>query len=89
MTTDYVIFIGQRTMHTAILLLAPILGTGLVVGILISLFQTLTQIREMTMTLIPKIAAVGFVIMLLMPWILDVAIGFTQEIFAQIQTITQ
>ncbi len=89
MTTDYVIYIGTETIKTAIIILAPLLGTGLVVGILVSLFQTVTQIREMTLTLIPKMAAVGLVILLFLPWFIDVVVSFTQEIFKQIPLMTQ
>lgn len=84
MNVDYVIFIMKETMKTAMLLLTPVLGAGLVVGVLVSLFQTVTSIREMTLSLIPKMAAVAIVIMVLTPWFLDVLITFTLEIFKQI-----
>ncbi len=84
MNVDYVIYITRETLQTAVLILTPILGAGLVVGVLVSLFQTVTSIREMTLSLIPKMAAVAFVILLLTPWFLDVLLSFTQEIFKQI-----
>lgn len=84
MNTDYVVYISRETLMTAIYILAPILGTGLIVGVLVSLFQTITSIREMTLTFIPKMAFVGLVILLLIPWFLDIIIGFTNEIFNQI-----
>ncbi len=84
MNVDYVIYIMEETMKTAMLLLTPILGAGLIVGIIVSLFQTVTSIREMTLSLIPKMVAVALVIMLLIPWFLDVLMTFTQEIFKQI-----
>ncbi|MBN2280462.1 MAG: flagellar type III secretion system protein FliQ [Candidatus Marinimicrobia bacterium] len=84
MNVDYVIFITKETLKTAMLLLTPVLGAGLVVGIIVSLFQTVTSIREMTLSLIPKMAVVALVIMLLIPWFLDVLMTFTIEIFKQI-----
>jgi len=84
MNVDYVIFITKETLKTAILMLTPVLGAGLIVGVLVSLFQTVTSIREMTLSLIPKMAAVAFVILLLIPWFLDVLMTFTTEIFKQI-----
>jgi len=84
MNVDYVIFISRETLKTAAFILVPILGTGLIVGIAVSLFQTVTSIREMTLTFIPKMACVGLVIILLIPWFLDILTSFTYEIFDQI-----
>ncbi len=84
MTVDYLIFIAKETLRTAIFILGPLLGAGLITGIVVSLFQTVTSIREMTLTLIPKMVAVALVAILLMPWFLDVILNFTQEIFRQI-----
>lgn len=89
MNVDYVIFISRETLMTAVYILVPVLGTGLIVGIVVSLFQTVTSIREMTLTFIPKMAFVGLVIMLLIPWFLDILTSFTYEIFNQIQMIAK
>lgn len=89
MNAEYIIFIARETLRTAIFILAPILGAGLVTGIAVSLFQTVTSIREMTMTLIPKMIAVALVIILLMPWFLDVILNFTQEIYRQIPLMVE
>jgi len=50
----------------------------------VAIFQAITQIHEMTLTFIPKMAIVAFVILLLMPWFLDVLLSYTHEIFNQI-----
>jgi len=89
MNIDYVIFISRETLMTAVYILVPVLGTGLIVGVVVSLFQTVTSIREMTLTFIPKMAFVGIVIMLLIPWFLDILTSFTYEIFNQIQMISK
>ena len=84
MNTDFVVFISNRTLITALQLLAPILGSALLVGLLVGLFQAVTSIQEITLTFIPKIAVVGFVILMLVPWMLDLVIGFNLLIFDQI-----
>lgn len=84
MTTDYVIYLGRETLKTAILVLGPILGAGLLTGLIVALFQSVTSIREMTLSLIPKMAAVGLIILVLMPWLLNILVSFTQEMFGQI-----
>ncbi len=71
MDQQLVIEIAMRTLYYTALISAPILLTGLVVGLLISIFQTVTQIREMTLTFIPKIAAVMLVLLFTIPWMLN------------------
>ncbi len=84
MTTDFVIYIGREALMTAFYILLPVLGTGLVVGLLIGIFQATTQINEMTLTFVPKIILVFLVIFLLLPWFLELMMGFMLEIFNQI-----
>ena len=87
MTTDFVVFISREALVTALYILLPVLGAGLVIGLLIGIFQATTQINEMTLTFVPKIIAVFTVIFLLMPWFLDLMLGFTNEIFNFIATV--
>jgi flagellar biosynthetic protein FliQ len=89
MDTDYIIFMGRHTMETALLVSAPILAVCMVSGIVISLFQTVTQIRDMTLTIVPKLVGVGIVALLFGNWMLQVLMRFTTDIFAQIQTYGQ
>jgi len=89
MSTDFVVFISHQTLITALYLLLPILGSALLVGILVGLFQAVTSIQEVTLTFIPKIAVVGLVILLLIPWMLDLVIGFNLLIFDQIAQMGQ
>ena len=89
MTTDFVIYIGRETLMTGLFILLPILGTGLVVGLAIGIFQATTQINEMTLTFVPKIVLVFLVIFLLMPWFLDLLMSFTVEIFNQAAAVAQ
>jgi len=86
MDTDYVIYLGRHTMETALLVAAPILIVCMASGIIVSLFQTVTQIRDMTLTMAPKIIGAGITALLFGNWMLQVLIRFTTEIFAQIQS---
>lgn len=89
MTPEFVLFISREALTTAFYILIPILGAGLVVGLLIGVFQATTQIHEMTLTFVPKIIVVFLVIFLLMPWFIDLMMGFTTEIFNYIATMKQ
>ena len=84
MNTDFVVFISNRTLVTALLILLPILGSALLVGVIVGLFQAVTSIQEITLTFIPKIAVVGLVILMTIPWMLDLVIEFNLLIFDQI-----
>lgn len=84
MTTDFVVFISNRMLFTVLYILLPILGSALLVGVLVGLFQAVTSIQEVTLTFIPKIAVVGLVILVLIPWMLDLSMQFSLLVFDQI-----
>jgi len=84
MTIDFVIFISREALITCLYILAPILGTGLVIGLIVGIFQATTQINEMTLAFVPKIISVFLVIFLLMPWFLDLMMSFMRLIFEQV-----
>jgi flagellar biosynthetic protein FliQ len=86
MDSSFVLYLGRHTLETALLLAAPILITCMVVGIMVTLLQAVTSIRDMTLTIVPKLLAVGAVTLLFSSWILQVVLRFTAEIFAQIQS---
>jgi len=89
MTTEFVIYWGQQTVKTAIIVSAPILLAGMVIGLLVGIFQSATSIQEMTLTFIPKMAAVILVILFLMPWMLEVLSDFTTSIFSQMPAVSK
>ena len=62
--------------------LTPILGAGLIVGLTIAIFQSITQIQEMTLTFIPKMLAMLFIMYTTLPWMMQKVIDFTREVFA-------
>ena len=81
---DLYSIIGQKALVTAVLISLPLLGSTLIVGILISIFQAVTSIQEMTLTFIPKILVVAAVLYFLGPWMGRVLIVFSQELFANL-----
>jgi len=87
MDSSFALYIGRHTLETALLVSAPILVTCMVVGIAVTLFQAVTSIRDMTLTFIPKLLALGVVMLLFSGWILQVLLRFTVEIFALIQSV--
>jgi len=87
MDSSFTLYLGRHTLETALLLSAPILLTCIVVGVVITLLQAVTSIRDMTLTIVPKLVAVGFVTLLVGGWMLETTIRFTAEMFAYIQNI--
>ena len=75
-----------ETYKITLILSLPMLLVGLVVGLMISIFQATTQINEMTLTFVPKILAVIVVIIFTMPWMLNMLIDFTARIFNMMPT---
>ncbi|MFH1982227.1 MAG: flagellar biosynthesis protein FliQ [Pseudomonadota bacterium] len=89
MTPEFITGIFLQAIKTAILLSAPMLLSGLAVGILISMFQAATQINEMTLTFIPKMLVVALVLLLLFPWMIQTMIDFMQNIVTMIPTVAR
>lgn len=87
MDSSFALYIGRHTLETALIVSAPLLLTCMVVGIVVTLFQAVTSIRDMTLTIIPKLLALGVVTLIFSSWILQVLLRFTTEIFGLIQTI--
>lgn len=84
MTDTDVVNIGLQAMIVSAKLCAPILLTALAVGFAISLFQSVTQIQEVTLSFVPKMIAVGVAILISGNWMLGTMVTFTQELFAQL-----
>jgi flagellar biosynthetic protein FliQ len=81
------IMIGRDLMFTALLLVAPIVVVSLVVGLFISIAQTITSIQEQTLTFAPRIVAVVAITILLTPWYLSVLTTFTNRIIEHMNQI--
>lgn len=87
MDSSFALYLGRHTLETALILAAPILIVCTIVGIAITLFQAVTSIRDMTLTIVPKLLALGAVMLLFSSWMLQVTLRFTLEIFAYIQSM--
>ena len=84
MNQDVAINLAMEAVSLALKVGLPILGVGLVVGLVISVFQAVTQIQEMTLAFIPKILATVAVIVVAGPWMLSQLVTYTQELYTGI-----
>ncbi len=87
MDSSFVLYLGRHTLETALFLAAPILVTCIVVGVVVTLLQAVTSIRDMTLTIVPKLLAVGIVTLMCGGWMLQLILRFANEIFGHIQNI--
>lgn len=84
MDHDLIVFLGRESMLTVLLIVGPILGLGLLTGLLVSIFQATTQIQEQTLAFIPKIVVVLGSIVVFGPWILRIIIDFVAALYLNI-----
>lgn len=85
MTEELIVSLGRNTLETTALVAAPMLVGALVIGLVISVLQAITQINEATLTFIPKMAIVALVFVIAAPWMLDVVSQFTIGLFENMQ----
>ncbi len=84
MTPELVISIGKTTIDMALTLSVPILLCGMAVGLLVSVFQAVTQIQEMTLTFVPKIIAVFLALLIFSSWMIQMMVQYTTNLFTNI-----
>lgn len=84
MNSEFVLTLGQRMLEVVVMLAAPLLLPALAVGLLVGMFQAATQINEMTLSFIPKVAIVGVVLIWAGPWMLENLVSFTRELYLNI-----
>ena len=84
MGEELIIQLGQDTLKTTAMLATPLLAGALIMGLLVSVFQAITQINEATLTFIPKMLVVGLLLMLAGPWMIDILTAFTTNLFENI-----
>jgi flagellar biosynthetic protein FliQ len=84
MNQDTVVHLATQAITVGIEVSAPFLLAGLIVGLVISIFQAATQIQEVTLTFIPKIIATAVVVVVAGPWMLDQLVGYTRELYLSI-----
>lgn len=81
MTVEFLNYISKQTLETVLLVGGPVLLVSLLVGVLIGLFQAITQLQEMTISFVPKVIAVFLTLLITLPWIVNIMTKFTREIF--------
>ncbi|CAA7602956.1 Bacterial export protein family 3 [Acididesulfobacillus acetoxydans] len=86
MSQNEVLYMAKEALGTALLVGGPILGVALLVGLLVSVFQAMTQIQEQTLSFIPKILAVVVVMLVLGPWMLSVLTAYTTNLLHELPT---
>ena len=89
MTQGAFLDVMRHAISLTLLLSAPVLGFGLAVGLAISIFQAVTQINEMTLTYIPKILAVFLALAIFGPWMLQMMLSFSSNIFIELPSLVK
>ncbi len=89
MSPDMVVSFGQKALEMALMLSAPVLLATFIVGLIISILQSATQIQEMTLSYIPKIVAAYIIILILGAWMLNKLLDYTKELIINIPTWLQ
>ncbi|HHY10859.1 MAG TPA: flagellar biosynthesis protein FliQ [Firmicutes bacterium] len=84
MTDQTVINLAREAVLTVLLVAGPALGIGMLVGLLVSIFQATTQIQEQTLTFIPKIVAVLVSVVIFGPWMIKVLVDFAQRLLSNL-----
>jgi flagellar biosynthesis protein FliQ len=84
MDTDTVVSLATQAMSLALKISIPLLGVGLVVGVLISIIQAVTSIQEQTLSFIPKVLAMAVVLVVGGPWMLNQLLSYTSELWLSI-----
>jgi len=84
MSPDLVVDIAKDAIEITLYLSLPLLGIGLIVGLLVSVFQAVTQIQEATLTFVPKIVATLISLIFLLPWMMNKMMSYTEQIIVNI-----
>ena len=87
MNQDTVINLATQGMILALKIAGPILLLGLIIGLLVSIFQAVTSIQEQSLSFIPKIVGVAVLIVVLGPWMLDQLVGYAQNLYMSIPSL--
>lgn len=88
MSQEFLQALFGQSMTLVVKLALPLLVAGLGVGLLVSILQALTQVQEMTLTFVPKVVALVFIIVVAGPWMLNSLLAYTYELWQQIPNMT-
>ena len=84
MTPEFIVGFAKEVVWITLMVASPMLLFGLIVGLIVSIFQAVTQVHEMTLTFIPKILAVMLALVMFFPWMMKVLLNFTEKLFVNI-----
>ncbi|MGE5498262.1 MAG: flagellar biosynthesis protein FliQ [Syntrophothermus sp.] len=87
MTEEFIVTLLTEVFYNTFIIILPILGVSLIVGIFISIFQAATSIQEMTLTFVPKIIITAVAIILLLPWMMEKMIALTTRLINMFPTV--
>jgi flagellar biosynthesis protein FliQ len=87
MNSDTAVHVTSQALMMSLKIAGPFLIAGLIVGLLVSIFQAVTSIQEQTLAFIPKILVTGAVIAIGGPWMLDSMVGYTRDLYTSIPTL--
>ncbi len=82
MNEAVVLGLAKESLTVALLIGAPILGASLIIGVVVSIFQAVTQVNEMTLTFVPKLLGVFVAVLVFGPWMMQTLLGFSAGLFA-------
>ena len=88
MTDAFVLQTIREAMMMVLIVAVPILAGGMLMGLIVSILQATTQIQEQSLSFIPKLIVVILLIIVLAPWIINIMVGFTTEIFSKLPQLT-
>lgn len=88
MNYEFILGFSRQAIETMLLVSLPVLGLSMVVGLLISIFQTVTQIQEMTITFVPKVTVTFLALLIFGSWMLSRLAGFLRDVILSIPQIT-
>jgi flagellar biosynthetic protein FliQ len=89
MTPQFVLTLGQEALTLLLMVAAPVLGVVLVVGLVISIFQAITQIHEATLSFVPKLVAAMLVLAVAGPWMLTTLVDYIRRMIEMIPQLVQ
>lgn len=84
MNYEFILGFSRQALETMLLVSLPVLGVSMVVGLVISVFQSVTQIQEMTITFVPKVIVTFLALLIFGPWMLSKLAGFLREVIVSI-----
>ncbi len=87
MTPQMVVSIAREALMLTLLIAGPMLAIGLIIGLVVSIFQAVTQIQEMTLTFVPKIIGIALALLIFLPWMINKLTDFTRHMIEMIPAL--